>query len=235
MSATVNVVAEAGIDAATVARAVGVLQEHGLAVTRSARPLRGQSNVLLGIRASRGVVDKQAASQKLPATVFAQPKYDRHVLSLTADKQGLAQVLIWGEHTDAVFCGLASLEQMLDAGSQEMPCVCIEDYADVRDRGVIEGYYGVPYSADVTKDLFRFMARYKMNTYMYGAKSDPYHSQKWAEPYPTTITPEQLRIGYLSQDMLRGAGYEGELHLGHSPGNGLHRCQQPGGDGSDYA
>lgn len=210
MSATVNVVAEAGIDDATVARAVGVLQEHGLQVTRSERPLRGQSNVLLGIRASRGAVDKQAVRLKLPAAVFARPKYDRHVVSFTADKEGLAQVLIWGEHTDAVFCGLASLEQMLDAGSQEMPCVCIEDYADVRDRGVIEGYYGVPYSADVTKDLFRFMARYKMNTYMYGAKSDPYHSQKWAEPYPTTITAEQLRIGYLSQEMLRDIAETGQ-------------------------
>ena len=61
----------------------------------------------------------------------------------------------------------------------------------------------MPYNAEVTKDLFRFMARYKMNTYMYGAKSDPYHTRFWDAPYPEALTPEQERIGYLSQDMLR--------------------------------
>ena len=209
-SPAVCLVAEEGIDEATVGRAVAVLQEHGLSVSRASRPQSGQSNLLLGIQGSRGAVSRQASRLALSSKVFTLPKYDRHVLSLTANKQGLAQVLILGEHTDAVFCGLASLEQMLDAGTSEMPCVCIEDYADLRDRGVIEGYYGVPYSAEVTKDLFRFMARYKMNTYMYGAKSDPYHSQRWAEPYPKTITPEQLRIGYLSQDMLRDIAQTGQ-------------------------
>lgn len=199
----VCIVAESGIDAATLARARQVLSDHGLASTTAARAQKGVTNLLLGINGSQGVADKEATRRHLSRQVFDQPKYDRHLLHLAADKQGLAQLLILGEHTDAAFCGLASLEQMLDGGSQAMPCVTLYDYADIRDRGIIEGYYGVPYSAEVTKDLFRFMARYKMNTYMYGAKSDPYHSQRWADPYPTTITPEQLRIGYLTQDMLR--------------------------------
>ena len=92
---------------------------------------------------------------------------------------------------------------MLDQGTTDMRCVLIEDYADIKYRGVIEGYYGVPYSAEVTKDLFRFMARFKMNTYMYGAKSDEYHSRYWSEPYPTEITEQQRRIGFLTQDMMR--------------------------------
>ncbi len=112
-------------------------------------------------------------------------------MNLKSDSKGQANVAIIGEDTDAVFCGLASLEQMLDQGTTNLPCVTIYDYADVKNRGIIEGYYGVPYSAEVTKDLFRFMARYKMNTYMYGAKSDPYHSRYWGDPYPTTITEDQ--------------------------------------------
>lgn len=199
----VCIVAESGIDAATVARAMQVLNDHGLQCTTADRPQKNATNLLLGINGSRGIADKEATRLRLCREVFAQPKYDRHLLLLSADKQGVAQVLIVGEHTDATFCGLASLEQMLDGDTQAMPCVVLYDYADIRDRGIIEGYYGVPYTAEVTKDLFRFMARYKMNTYMYGAKSDPYHSQRWADPYPTSITPEQLRIGYLTQDMLR--------------------------------
>ncbi|MBR6455366.1 MAG: beta-N-acetylglucosaminidase domain-containing protein, partial [Prevotella sp.] len=130
-------------------------------------------------------------------------KYDRHVLHLW--KSGdFARLIVLGEHTDAVFFGLASLEQMLDQyATDAMPTVTISDYADLESRGLVEGYYGYPYSISVKKDLMRFMMRYKMNTYLYGAKSDPYHSQNWQDPYPTSITAEQEKNGWLTQKMLR--------------------------------
>ena len=199
----VNIVAEPGIDEATVSRARQVLADKGIASSVSERASGRKTNLLLGIRGSGRTADAEAARQGLDRSVFDQPKYDRHIVSLTADKKGRAQLLVLGEHTDAVFCGLATIEQMLDRGTENLPCVRFYDYADLRSRGVIEGYYGVPYNAEVTKDLFRFMARYKMNTYMYGAKSDPYHTRYWDRSYPSSLTPEQERIGYLSQDMLR--------------------------------
>ena len=202
-SSQVNIVAEPGIDAVTIDRARQVLADHGLDAAVSTRVSSKGSNLLLGVNGSKGVVDQRVTALRIDRGLFTLAKYDRHILSLTADKAGGAQVVILGENTDAVFCGLASLEQMLDGGHTDMPCVTIHDWADVQNRGIIEGYYGVPYSAEVTKDLFRFMARYKMNTYMYGAKSDEYHSRYWSEPYPTSITPEQKHIGYLSQDMMR--------------------------------
>ena len=203
MAGPVNIVAEPGIDEATVARARQVLADKGIASSVSGRVAAGKTNLLLGLQGSGKAADAEAGRQGLDRSVFSQPKYDRHIVSLTADKKGRAQLLVLGEHTDAVFCGLATIEQMLDRGTDNLPCVRFYDYADLRSRGVIEGYYGVPYNAEVTKDLFRFMARYKMNTYMYGAKSDPYHTRFWDAPYPDALTPEQERIGYLSQDMLR--------------------------------
>ena len=199
-SSQVNIVAEPGIDAVTIDRARQVLADHGLDAVVSTRVSSKGSNLLLGVNGSKGVVDQRVTALRIDRGLFTLAKYDRHILSLTADKAGGAQVVILGENTDAVFCGLASLEQMLDGGHADMPCVTIHDWADVQNRGIIEGYYGVPYTAAVTKDLFRFMARYKMNTYMYGAKSDPYHSRYWGDPYPTTISAEQLRIGYLTQE-----------------------------------
>lgn len=198
----VNIVAETGIDDATIARAREVLADCGISAAVSKRAVKGKTNLLLGIQGSGDVADREADRQGLDRSVFIRPKYDRHIVSLTADKKGTAQILVVGENTDAVFCGLATIEQMLDRGTEALPCVRFYDYADMRLRGVIEGYYGVPYNAEVTKDLFRFMARYKMNTYMYGAKSDPYHTRYWDEPYPTEITPEQQRIGFLTQNML---------------------------------
>ena len=201
-SASVNIVAEAGIDQVTIDRAKQVLSECGLSPVVSDGTVRNISNLVLGVSGSRGIADKLCDRLHLPREVFTLPKFDRHILSLHSDKKGNAQVLILGENTDAVFCGLASLEQIFDNGTGPLGCVDIFDYADIRDRGVIEGYYGVPYSAEVTKDIFRFMARYKMNTYMYGAKSDPYHSGFWSEPYPENISDDQVKIGMLSRGML---------------------------------
>lgn len=199
----VTIVADQAVDQVTIDRAKQVLSEHGLVPVMEKNAAKGSSNLLLGVNGTHGAASKRLAELKINLDVLAKAKkYDRHILSLTSLKS-MAQVVIVGENTDATFCGLASLEQMLDKGTTNLPCVTINDYADIKNRGIIEGYYGVPYTAEVTKDLFRFMARYKMNTYMYGAKSDPYHSLYWSDPYPTSISDEQLRIGYLTQDMMR--------------------------------
>lgn len=198
---TVSVIAEDGIDQYTRDRLTQILQEHGITAEFSNKPQSGQSTIYLGINGSGADADRKAKQFKIKREVFNQPKYDRHVLSLRSSR-GKAQLIVLGEHTDAVFYGLATLEQMLDQGTQDLTCVTIYDYADVKQRGIIEGYYGVPYSEEVTADLFRFMARYKLNTYMYGAKSDPYHSQYWDKAYPETITDEQKRFGMMTQDMM---------------------------------
>ena len=196
-----------GIDIATINRAKQILSDHGLVpvVIMAGTPSSNcPSFVHLSVNNPKEKIgDEHHAVLRVDRSIFNLPKYDRHILNLKSDSRGQANVAIIGEDTDAVFCGLASLEQMLDQGTTNLPCVTIYDYADIKNRGIIEGYYGVPYNADVTKDLFRFMARYKMNTYMYGAKSDPYHSRYWGDPYPTSITSDQQRIGYLSQDMMR--------------------------------
>lgn len=199
----VNIVVDPSVDDVTIARAEQILNEKGLETKVRSVADSKLSNLYLGVAGSNGMADRYASRIKVNRKALAvKDKYDRHVLVLT-ERSSHADVLILGENTDATFCGLASLEQMLDNGTGDLPCVRIEDYADIRYRGVIEGYYGVPYSAEVTKDLFRFMARYKMNSYMYGAKSDPYHSQKWDEAYPDSITVEQKAIGYLTSDMMR--------------------------------
>ena len=208
----INIVAEKGIDEVTVRRAEQIIVEHGYLASKSEKPSKTGNNLILGISGSKGIADLMALA--VDKSVFDMENvYDRHILCIAArgffenyhsdaiKNEYKTQILVLGENTDAVYCGLASLEQIMDQGINQS--VIIYDWADVKHRGVIEGYYGVPYSAEVTKDLFRFMARYKLNTYMYGAKSDPYHSRYWSEPYPTSITPEQEKVGYLTQEMMR--------------------------------
>lgn len=203
-SQAVNVVCEDGIDQATRDRAVQVLSDHGLTATVSAQAASTGSNVFLGINGSGGVADTKATADGTARTVFSTSgKYDRHVLTLRDNGAGQAEVVILGETTDAAFYALATLEQILDEGTSSLTTTTVADYADQKSRGIVEGYYGYPYSVSVKKDLMRFMMRYKMNTYLYGAKSDPYHSNYWQDAYPTSITSEQEKNGWLSQDMVK--------------------------------
>lgn len=66
-----------------------------------------------------------------------------------------------------------------------MPYLEINDYPDLPNRGVVEGFYGTPWSHEVRMSLIDFYGKFKMNTYLYGPKDDPYHScPNWRLPYP---------------------------------------------------
>lgn len=218
-----EVVCEEGIDRATKVRLLNILFASGATAPGwnasedfdalvDAIPTKATGTkwpvIYLGINGSGGAADAKATEKGLSREVFTQEgKYDRHLLSISnsGDEYNSADFIILGEHTDAVFHGLASLEQIFEQRESmgEIQAVTIYDYADQQSRGLVEGYYGYPYTIAVKKDLMRFMMRYKMNTYLYGAKSDPYHSQYWKDAYPTTLTDEQVKNGWLSQDMVR--------------------------------
>ena len=51
-------------------------------------------------------------------------------------------------------------------------------------RGVIEGFYGPPWSHAERLDLIRFCAQHDLNTWVHAPKDDPYHRAQWREPYP---------------------------------------------------
>ena len=49
--------------------------------------------------------------------------------------------------------------------------------------GVIEGFYGQPWSSDERGQLFRWMQDWGLNTYIYAPKDDLHHRAYWREPY----------------------------------------------------
>ncbi len=60
--------------------------------------------------------------------------------------------------------------------------------------GVVEGFYGKPYTFLQRCDLIKFLSKCGANTYLYGPKSDPYHRQRWAVPYPKRILEQFDRL-----------------------------------------
>lgn len=52
-----------------------------------------------------------------------------------------------------------------------------------RMGGVIEGFYGPPWSDGERGTLLDWMARFGLSTYLYAPKDDPHHRAAWREPY----------------------------------------------------
>ncbi len=102
---------------------------------------------------------------------------------------GPKEIKITGYNERGAFYGLQTLRQILqsDMAKNEggLPMMVINDYPAMKYRGVVEGFYGTPWSHDVRMSLIDFYGRNKMNDYLYGPKDDPYHSSPyWRQPYP---------------------------------------------------
>ncbi len=87
----------------------------------------------------------------------------------------------------------------------ELPMGILVDWPDLPARGVVEGYYGAPWSFEARCSMFRFMGRNKMNTYIYAPKDDPYHHGKGCyQPYPPLKAAElKDLISYARQNHVR--------------------------------
>lgn len=92
------------------------------------------------------------------------------------------EVVIAGNDGSGTFYGVQTFLQI--ASQPEVMQVEVTDYPDVIDRGVVEGFYGNPWTTNDRKRQFEFYGENKMNVYIYGPKDDPYHRAKWREPYP---------------------------------------------------
>ncbi|MFI3244223.1 MAG: beta-N-acetylglucosaminidase domain-containing protein [Akkermansia sp.] len=73
----------------------------------------------------------------------------------------------------------------------KLPIGTIVDWPDLPYRGVVEGYYGRPWSHDDRKQQIRFYARNKLNTYIWAPKDDPYHhGEDCRTAYPDDVAAQ---------------------------------------------
>ena len=103
-------------------------------------------------------------------------------------------ILITGDSLAGTFYGIQTLRQIVESPISEggiLPALHIEDYPELHYRGVVEGFYGEPWSHETRLSLIDLYGRYKMNYYIYGPKDDPYHSSPyWREAYPEAEAEE---------------------------------------------
>lgn len=186
----VAVVYEEGVDNATKNFLQEVLKNYDVNYESTASVQENKTNIILGIRGNEsGAANTYVASKQegfiKNADLFN--KNDAYLLDASDNT-----IVILGKDADSVFYGVATLQMMFSSfAGKKFLNAHIEDYAAVATRGYIEGFYG-SWDFEERENLMKFARDYKMNSYVYAAKGDAYHTSKWADQYPPE-TLEQLK------------------------------------------
>lgn len=177
---SVNVVFEEGIDTYTQQKLTDVLKNKGIQMNVGSEKTDATTNILVGIKDSGKYVDTYAKNNvAFDASTF-EGTFDPYVLDI---QDGVITIL--GESSDGAYYGIVSLMHILNQiDGKRVRNLTINDYADTQTRGFIEGYYGIPWSNEDRMALMEFGGNFKMTSYIFAPKDDPYHKNLWREEYP---------------------------------------------------
>lgn len=178
------------------------IDHHGLVINPTPQSVEVSANQFYTFPAKLTVKDsKKAYAEEIAANVTRPVNLTIDVNAKKAVKLGTkpvagAYVLTIGKkgvdivgYDDAgAFYGLQTLRQILGseiAAGDKVPYLTIVDWPSLARRGVVEGFYGEPWSHEVRLSLIDYWGKNKLNEYFYGPKDDPYHSvPNWRLPYP---------------------------------------------------
>lgn len=172
--------------------AVAALRENATPELKAGAPYR----LTIGVKGDKAV---KAYARHIPA--HAEGYYlditPKGAVIAAADERGL-------------YYGVQTLLGIVARGQLE--ACTVSDWPDVKFRGVVEGFYGTPWSHEARLRQFDFYGRNKMNVYIYGPKDDPYHRDHWRQPYPEE---ETRRIQELNEHARsRGVNFYWAIHPG---------------------
>ncbi|MFC3899046.1 beta-N-acetylglucosaminidase domain-containing protein [Lentzea rhizosphaerae] len=106
--------------------------------------------------------------------------------SLTAEgyalNVGRDEIDIASADPSGAFYAVQTLRQLVKQG--KVLGVKIDDHPSLRLRGIVEGFYGRRWTYAEQQEQIDFAASVKSNSYVYAPKDDPYHRDRWREPYP---------------------------------------------------
>ena len=132
--------------------------------------------------ACKQIKRSDSADFKLKLTIeadLAVDKIDYYELSIHEN-----EISIRARNKAGIYYGLTTLYHILKQADDELLSLEMQDYATLALRGLIEGYYGIPWSDESRKSVIAFGSYFKMNMYAFAPKDDPYHRDLWWELYP---------------------------------------------------
>jgi hyaluronoglucosaminidase len=192
----VDVVAADDVAAATSDTVTEVLRAAGAQTVRLLRPGerdRVQAPLVVDVGALGGEPTASRlrdAGLEVPDDVPAEG----YALAAFTRQGGTAEIVLAGADAAGTFYAAQTLRQLLSGttgGPGTAPAaiagVGVVDDPAMRHRGAIEGFYGSPWTQQERLDQLAFYGRFKLNTYIYAPKDDPYHRDRWREPYPAEL------------------------------------------------
>ncbi|WP_329612199.1 beta-N-acetylglucosaminidase domain-containing protein [Streptomyces brevispora] len=160
--------------------------ESSLDVVEAALKQAGAQRVVRSTRASaNGLTVHVGDAGALTAQKLEGPSglpADGYVLGIGADR-----IVLAGKDTTGTYYAAQSLRQILP--HQKPPGarvggLAVRDWPGTALRGVIEGFYGTPWSHEARLDQLDYYGAHKMNIYVYSPKDDAYLREKWRDAYP---------------------------------------------------
>nr|WP_078510511.1 beta-N-acetylglucosaminidase domain-containing protein [Streptomyces himastatinicus] len=205
--AEVRVVYGDGVDQPTRELVASVLRRAG------ARHLRGGSGPGLTVTVGR-LADAPVAKALRAAGGRAPAELPAEGYALAARGRAVA---LAGADADGTYYAAQTLRQLVTGSrtGRAIASVAVVDHPLMPLRGVIEGFYGSPWTHAERMDQLAFYGDVKMNTYVYAPKDDPYHREKWREPYPAD------KLAQLGELVRQAIGHHVRFTFALSPGNSL--------------
>ncbi|MET8976543.1 beta-N-acetylglucosaminidase domain-containing protein [Streptomyces sp. NPDC004539] len=142
----------------------------------------GDLTVVIGGATDSRVTDAlRAAGGTLPSAPLPAEGY---ALASRAAPGG-GSVVLAGADASGTYYAAQTLRQLVSGTT--VAGVTVVDHPLMPLRGAIEGFYGSPWTHAERLDQLAFYGALKMNTYLYAPKDDPYHRERWRDPYPAQL------------------------------------------------
>lgn len=184
---TVALVVGSGSDPAAIDAAETVLRDAGVSkidkVSSASRVGHGVTAVYVG-----GPEENPAAAEPLSGLHVEDASALPTGGYVLADGvvQGRSTIVLDGRDGTGTFYAVQTLRQLIERhhDSLSVPGVRVRDWPAQALRGVIEGFYGTPWSDEQRLAQMDYYGAHKMNIYVYSPKDDAYLRAQWRDPYP---------------------------------------------------
>lgn len=180
----VVVVADDRTDPAARDRLVRELRAHGADRVDVVAPGRDSPRGLLTVRL--GPASRPDIAAALSGT-SAPGQAEGYALRVTAGR-ATREVALGGTDASGQYYAVQTLRQLFVRTAEDGWSIAgaqVSDRPSMPLRGTIEGFYGQPWTPAERLDQMDFYGDVKANTYVYAPKDDPYHRDKWRDPYPS--------------------------------------------------
>ncbi|MDU1314083.1 MAG: beta-N-acetylglucosaminidase domain-containing protein [Clostridium septicum] len=176
---SVNIVGGDSADAYAVELLKEILKNLGVTVNETI--VDGATTIYIG-ESNDNLVEMDNALIEMGVTVENKNNPESYILA-TQDSENGDKIVIRGHGETGTFYGVQTLKQIVNK-DKTLSEIVVKDEPSIALRAVVEGFYGTPWTQQERLDQLRMYGEYKMNAYIYAPKSDPYHREKWREPYP---------------------------------------------------